>query len=115
MVMVEDDTPSITLTILVGSGGGYVVYDVSNNLSRLAFGGNLDETTAYLHSIMDSLGHTQLKETTMLGRPLGDRFASDAIDAPRMGSEAIKTLRAAAARADVKTGYAPRILDEKEG
>lgn len=53
--MVDDDTPTITLTIMVGSGGGFVVYDVSNSVSKLAFGGNLDETTAYLNSIMGSM------------------------------------------------------------
>jgi hypothetical protein len=55
MMISDDDTPTMTLTIMVGSGGGFVVYDVSNSVSKLAFGGNLDETTAYLHSIMDNM------------------------------------------------------------
>lgn len=69
-VLIEDDTPTVTLTIMVGSGGGFVVYDVSNNASKLAFGGNLDETTSYIHSVMDSLRAApgvgvEVKPTTM--------------------------------------------------
>lgn len=49
-----DDTPSITLTIMAGSSGGLVIYDVTTG-SQLVFGGNLDETTAFVRSVMGEL------------------------------------------------------------
>lgn len=77
-----DETHQVTLTIMAGASGGLVIYDVTT-ASRLVFGGNLDETTGFIRSVMGELIVEQDKQgITQQVTPLPATFRKTALRTP---------------------------------